>query len=614
MDTHISIQLAAFFVLGMGAQWIAWRLRLPSILLLLLTGFLAGPFLEWLGHDKLVDPDALFGKLLVPLVSLAVSVVLFEGGLSLNFSELAHGGRVIASLVTVGGLVTWLVTTIAARLILGFEWGLSILIGSILMVTGPTVIGPLLRHVRPSGRIGPILKWEGVVIDPIGAMLTVLVFEAMPKGSVGEATAALALGVGKIVVVGAVFGAVAARIWSIALRRFWAPDYLQNPITLALVVGVFTTANLVAGESGLVAVTVMGILLGNQRQANVGHIAEFKESLVVLLISGLFILLAARLDIRQIEAASLPTLAFTAVLILLARPLTVLVSTIRSGLSWRERLFLGWMAPRGIVAASVASLFALRLRELNYPGAENLVPVTFTVIVLTVTIYGLTASWLSRRLKLSVPSPGFLIAGANPVAREIAAALQAEGQDVLMVDSNFDEVQKARLAGLPVLYGSVLSQFVQQKIELTNIGRLLALTSNAEANSLAAMKFARIFGREHVFQLAPEEDDRHRLARVGRELQGRTLFAPGVTFGSLEARLAGGDVLKRSALTTAYTYADYRAFYGETALPLFTGDATGRLEPTVESEPVAPQPDQVLISLVRPASAPAPVETGAASV
>ncbi|HEX3869411.1 MAG TPA: cation:proton antiporter, partial [Pirellulales bacterium] len=389
-----------------------------------------------------------------------------------------------------------------------------------------------------------------------------------------------------------------------AFRRYLVPDYLQNAITLTTVVAGFAVANQFASESGLLAVTIMGIVLGNQHRVKLTHIAEFKENLSIMLVSGLFIVLSARLTIDQVLSTSLPAVAFTGVLIFVARPLAVALSTLRSQLSWRERVFLGWMAPRGIVAASVASLFALRLREANYERSDELVPVVFTVIVGTVLVYGLTASWLSRRLAISVTRPGFLIAGANPIAQAIAAALQAEGQDVLLVESRFDLVGKTRLLGLPVLYGSVLSQFVQEQIELTGIGRLLAMTPNEEVNSLAAMRFARIFGQEQVFQLSPDDGHGGRKEKVAMELQGRPLFGEGVTFAELESRLEAGHVIKRTAITETFKFEDFKSLYGEAALPLFRRDEAGNLEPIVTGDPMTILPGQTLLSLVEPLTEP----------
>jgi NhaP-type Na+/H+ or K+/H+ antiporter len=574
--------------------------KIPAILLLLLTGFIVGPGMQWLGRDKLIDPESLFGNLLPPLVSLAVAVVLFEGGLSLNFSQLKHAGGVIVMLVTVGAAITCAVSAVAAHWLLGMPWPLAWLLGSILSVTGPTVIGPLLRHVRPIGHTGPILKWEGIVIDPLGAMLTVLVFEAIQHDS-GQHTWLVVLGgLIQIVVVGAIVGVGAAMALSWVLRHHAAPDYLQNAITLMVVVGGFALSNVLASESGLLTVTILGIALGNQHRVKLAHIAEFKENLSIMLVSGLFIVLSSRLDIEQVRATGLPAIAFTAVLILVARPLAVAVSTIRSKLNWRERVFLGWMAPRGIVAASVASLFALRLSETNYEGSADLVPVVFTVIVGTVIVYGLTAARLSRRLAISAERPGFLIAGANPVSLAIASALQAEGQSVLLVESRYDVVAKARLLGLPVLYGSVLSQFVQEQIELTGIGRLLAMTPNEEVNALAAVRFARIFGHEQVYQLAPDTGQGGRKEKVAIELQGRQLFRDGMTFDELEARVAAGHVIKRTPLTENFKFADFTALYGDAALPLFRITADGNLDPVVGGEPLNPAPGQALLSLVTP--------------
>ncbi|HEX8199719.1 MAG TPA: cation:proton antiporter, partial [Isosphaeraceae bacterium] len=435
MTENLPVQLASIVVLGVGAQWLAWRLKLPAILLLLLAGFLAGPALEWAGYRRLVDPDRLLGDLLLPVVSLSVAVILFEGGLSLNLAELVHSGGVIRNLVTLGAAVTWGVATVAARVVLGLTWPLATLLGAILVVTGPTVIGPLLRHVKPTGRTGPILRWEGIVIDPIGAMLAVLVFEAIPQPKLPSVLAVLLAGSLKTVLIGGGIGLAGALAVVLFLRRYWIPDFLQNPVTLMTVVAAFTASNALRPESGLFAVTAMGIILANQGHVTVKPIAEFKESLTILLVSALFIVLASRLTIGQIASVGPRSVLFTLVLMLVARPAAVAVSTIGSGLSWGERAFLAAMAPRGIVAASVAAVFALRLRASGVEGADRLVPATFAVIVGTVGVYGLAATRVARRLGLSPSHPGFLIAGANPVARAIGEALRAEGLPLLLVDT-----------------------------------------------------------------------------------------------------------------------------------------------------------------------------------
>ncbi|HEY5315042.1 MAG TPA: cation:proton antiporter, partial [Pirellulales bacterium] len=337
------LQLAAILALGMAAQWLAWRCTLPAILVLLLAGFALGPLVELCGHPRLIDPDRLLGDLLQPIVSLAVAVILFEGGLSLDLRELKTTGHVIWKLVTIGTVVTWTVATLAAHYILGLVWPLAILLGAILVVTGPTVIGPMLRFVHPIGSVGSILKWEGIVIDPIGAMLTVLFFEAIPRPNVEAAQSiaqSIALGIVITAGVGALVGAAGAAILVVSMRRYWLPGFLQSPVTLALVAASYAVAEQVEPEAGLFAVTMMGILIANQRQVAVAHILEFKETLSTLLVSSLFIVLAARMRFSDFEHVGLESIAFMFVLMLVARPAAIALSTMRSGLTWREKAFL----------------------------------------------------------------------------------------------------------------------------------------------------------------------------------------------------------------------------------------------------------------------------------
>ena len=429
MTERLLTTLAGILVLGIGAQWLAWRLRIPSILLLLGSGFVVGPGLGW------IDPDRVFGSLLLPVVSLSVGLILFEGGLSLRFRELRKTWGSLVGLLTVGVLVTWGLSAVAAAQILGMPSSLALLSGAILVVTGPTVIGPLLRHIRPTGRVGPVAKWEGIVIDPIGATLAVLVYEgldAIRRAEYGSATLNVLEGLGITLLAGGLVGAFCAGVLVFCLRRFWIPDYLQNPVALMLVVIALTAANALHREAGLLAVTVMGVILANQRVVPMDRISEFKESLTILLISALFILLSARVRVEDLTALGWRGLVFALVMLLVVRPLAVWAATIGSQLTRAERLFLAWFAPRGIVAASVASVFALRLGD----SGAVLVPATFLVIVATVAVYGLTAGPLARRLGLTPGDPqGLLIAGANGFARALASVLQREGFRVVLVDT-----------------------------------------------------------------------------------------------------------------------------------------------------------------------------------
>lgn len=587
------IELASVVVLGGAAQWLAWRIRLPSILLLLICGFIAGPV------TGLLDPDLLFGKVLRPFVALSVALILFEGGLTLDFSELKGTGGIVRNLVTVGLIATGVVCAAAAYWIVGMSLDLSFLLGAILTVTGPTVIQPMLRYIRPQGPVAPILKWEGIVIDPIGALIAVLVFEGAFGARVTDATTHFAVGILKTVLIGGGLGALAAWLLAVTIRRYWVPGYLQNSVALLLVAAAFAASNYVQAESGLLAATVMGMVLGNQKSADVRGIVEFKENLRVLLISTLFILLSARIRFVDVQEAGLPALLFVAVIIFVGRPLCVLVSTVGSRLRIKERMFLAWMAPRGIVAASVASIFALDLELKGIAEARILVPMTFATIVSTVLLYGLTAAPLARRLGLAEKDPqGLLILGAHRFGRTIAAALKENGFKVQLVDNNPQNAAAAKMLGVPTYLGSILGERAIDDVDLMGVGRLLALTPNDPVNVLAVQRFHRIFGPAGVFQLTPKGATKGR-SEMEKHLHGRLLFAPDMTYSALDERCARGDVIKTTKLTDEFDFAAFKKHHGSDALPLFLVTPDKKLHVVTADKPPEPKEGTQLVALIR---------------
>lgn len=590
----ILLQLAGILVLGIFAQWAAWRVRLPSILLLLATGILAGPVTGWL------HPDHLFGALLPPMVSLSVAVILYEGGLSLKIRELRTITGAFILLATIGVAISWITGTVAAHHLLGFQWPVATLLGAILVVTGPTVIGPILRHLHLRGKVGALLKWEGIIIDPVGATLAVSVFVVVQAWVVHEDITGAALYLGLTLVIGVVAGCVAAGVLILALSRFWVPDFLHNPVSLMLMFAVFTVANVLQDESGLLAVTVMGIALANQKRVSIRHIVEFKEVLTVLLIACLFIMLSARLTPDDLRGLGWEALVFVAVVIIVSRPASVIAATWGSSLSWQERCFLCCMAPRGIVAAAISSVFALDLANIGYPRAVGMVPITFLVVFVTVLLYGLSAAPLARYLRLTEANPqGILFVGAHSWARALAHALYEEGCPVFLVDTDWDDIRHTRMAGLPCLYGSALAEETRSNIEYTGLGRMLAVTSNNEVNSLACLLYVEDFGRQKVYQLpfSPSSEGRHE--EVLQEHRGRLLFGQEMTFSALSELIGSSPKVKKTRLTTEFDYKTFQTMHGNAVLPLFVVKPDGLLHVYAVNDLPNPQPGDLIISIVR---------------
>jgi NhaP-type Na+/H+ or K+/H+ antiporter len=591
----VLVQLAGIVILGVIAQWIAWRLRLPSILLLLAAGIVVGPM------TGMIQSDKLFGDLLLPIVSLSIAVILYEGGLNLRFRELRQLeiGGVFFRMTTIAALVSWVIGSAAAYYVVGFRWPVAVLLGAILIVTGPTVIGPMLRHLRLRGRVGALLKWEGILIDPLGATLAVLVYAVVRAREVHDGIAEATATLGEMLVIGVLFGCAAAATLVLVLRRFWIPDSLHNPVSLMLVFASFAAAHAVQNESGLLAVTVMGIVLANQKWVSIRHVMEFKETLAVLLISSLFVTLAARLQPQDLQNLGWESVLFVGVMIFVTRPVSVLAATMGSSLPWRERLFLAWMAPRGIVAAAVASVFALELSANGYPRAIEMVPVTFLLVFVSVLVYGVSAGPLARRLGLVHVNPqGVLFIGAHAWARAMADALRTEGCPVVLIDTDWENICEARMAGLRCLFGSALADSTREEVDFGGLGRLLAVTSNNEVNALACMRYIDDFGRQEVYQLP------FPTAKVGRhevvplEHRGRFLFGKELTFAGLSEAFGNLPVVKKTRLTDEFDYNAFRYKHADGAIPLFIMKPNGTLQICTVDGPVMPQAGDMLFSVL----------------
>lgn len=598
MITDKVLILSAVVFTGIICQWVAWRVKLPAILFLLLAGVIAGPGLG------LLDSDALFGDLLFPFISLSVAVILFEGSLTLQYHQIVKLKGVVQSLISVGVVITWMITATVTRVALDFPWGLALLFGAITVVTGPTVIVPMLRTIRPKASVANILRWEGIVIDPIGATLAVLVYEFIVAGSNGNAVGNTIMAFGLLVGLGLSMGSLAGYLYGLFLRNHWMPEYLHNVATLGVVFIVFALSNHLQHESGLLTVTVMGIWLANMQGVPVEEILDFKESLSVLLITVLFIVLAARLDVHMFMALGWRAIFIFLAIQFLARPLSVIFASMRSSLTWPERHLLAWIAPRGIVAAAISSLFAIKLEAAGFSQAGMLVPLTFLVIIGTVVLQSSTAGPIAAWLGVSEPDPkGILIVGANPVALAIAKALNQEGFRCLIADSSWIQISNARLNGLDTYFGEPVSEHADRNLDLIGMGKMIALSPRGELNALACMHYRMELGYTSVFALQTKSnsdvtDPRKTTARRF----GFMLFGRDITYSSLAGLVSEGWGVSKTGLTESFTYDDYLQLYNNEIVPMFAITPNGKLHIFTADKAVSPLAGWSVISFVPPAN------------
>ncbi len=594
--TSVSLTIAMIGLVAFGCQWLAWRVRLPAILFLLGAGIILGPL------TSVLSPDELFGELLFPLISLSVAIILFEGSLTLDFGEIRSQRAVVQRMILLGSAVTWGVVAVAAHFLLNIEWELSILFGAITVVTGPTVIVPMLRTVRPNRNIANILRWEGILIDPLGALLVVVVYEFIVAQSQAAGLSHGFLAFLEILGVGTALGLLGGWSLGFILKRGWVPAYLKNLATLSVVFAIFALSDYLAHESGLLAVTLMGMWLANQKQVRIEEILNFKENLSVVLISGLFVLLAARLTLDDIIALGWAPLALLAVMQLIARPAAVWLSSIGSSLNWREKALLSWIAPRGIVAAAVSALFAIRLQEAGYQTAHTLVPLTFSVIIGTVVLQSATSRGLARILNVAEPSPsGFLIVGANPVARAIAQALRTQDYRVVLADSHWEHIRDARMEGLDTFFGNPVSSYADHHLDLMGIGKLLALSPQAGNNVAAGMRFRSEFGDDNIFTLlSPADTDTAERHQLGSGHRGHVLFGQNMSYSKLASLLAQGWEIRETKLTDAFGFDDFLQVHEHNVVPLFAITPKGRHQAFVEDGQMKPEAGWKILSLTAP--------------
>ena len=592
-SSELLLVIALIGLAGIGAQWIAWRTGWPAIALLLVAGIILGPV------TGLLHPEETFGELYEPMINVAVAIILFEGGLSLRFSELKKTGGAVPRLVFIGVPVAWGLGALALYEVAGLVWPVAILFAGILVVTGPTVIIPLLRQTNLKQRPRAILKWEGIVNDPIGALLAVFTYEWLVQAQRGSGPIDNMIGI----VVSTAFAAGIGYGAAIAVRylfpRGLVPEFLKAPVLLVIVLGTFTISNLIQNETGLVAVTVMGIALANMKLSSARTYLPFKENITILLLSGVFVILSASLNIEVIQQFELRFIAFLLVLLFVVRPLTIFISLAFSKIPWNERILIAWIAPRGIVAVAIAGLFAFRLDEIGYGDGSLLVTLSFAVVAATIVAHGFTIGPLAKLLKLNQPdSNGVLIVGTSSFALSLAESLRKLDVPVMIADKSWQGLSAARQRKIPVFHGEILSEATEEELDLHQFQIMVATTDNEAYNALVCSEFSPEIGSDNVYQLGDAAgDDPHALPDT---LRGRALFTSGHGVEDVAESEARGWTLQSLDLTLRFDFEAAQAIMPPDVDLLYVLRESGRLRFFTHASRPSPEPGDTIVFYVPP--------------
>ncbi len=595
-------ELAGLLVLGFLAQWLSWRIKVPAILPLIIIGLLVGSISTFFTPDgqKLIDGDGIFQEgLLFDAISISVGLILFEGGLTLKVAEVKRLVGTVGKIVLLGAAITLIGSTIATQLLLNLNFATSLLFSSLIIVTGPTVIGPILRNVRPNFNISTILKWEGILIDPIGALIAILIYEYLAFSDLDQNFLSFATkSISITIVVGTASGASFAFLIYHLLKKDLIPKYLHNVVIMALVIMSFTISDAIHTESGLLAVTLLGIILGNTKIEGLKEILSFKQDVTIILISILFITLSSRIDIKDLQMlANWKILILFMVIIWVVRPIAIFVSTMGSGLNFREKIFISWISPRGIVAAGVASIFALSLAEGAAPNPRNiagefLLPLTFMMIVGTVIIQGLTAKIFAKKLDVTRKKPsGILFLGANEPARYLAHYLRNMEVSVLLADTSRANIREAKADRFEVYEGSLLSDEALENIDFSRYGQLFATTPNTDINILACKILSNEIGKNNVFRLASPLEVRI----TDLEKPTNLLFSATLDYISVTQLSRKRPQTKEFVIEDRESFESFLEHKKEKIIPLFVQKNNHRFEPFSNSSAVNLEEDKKFI-------------------
>lgn len=604
---NIAIILILILSLGLFSQWLAWKFRIPALLFLLIFGILLGPIAYIFIPTYALSPEHLFGReLFYTLVSLSVSIILFEGCMTLKFDKLGTIKTTVRNLISFGLFFTAIATTFLVYFIMDFPFWLSALIGSVSSVSGPTVIVPMLRAVRPNDKLATIIRWEGMLVDPIGALLAIIVYSAVSSLNNLSVLKLIALHIAGVLMLGVISGVIMGYLMSLILRKHLIPDYLKNMFVLTIVLATSVlTEHLVSG-SGMLSVTIMGLWMGNAKDTQIEQIIDFKENLSILLISILFILLASNIFIVRLEVLFWPMLMIILLLQFIVRPISVFLCAWGSDLSFREKCLLSWINPRGIVAAAVSALLSIKVME-TFPNtseyAHELTLSVFMIIIGTVSIQSLTAPSFAKLLGVANPEPrGFLIIGANTFARAIAKCLRDHFKiTVMLADTSWRDVQTARLEGFKCYYGNPASEHADWHLDLIGIGRMLGLSAQQNINTLSAIKYRKEFGSKCVFMLS--EISKHERSDGLPTRYCSKMFQEDLSYTQLAEYMLSEGIIKTTKLTDKFSWESYLEKYSNSKdyqyfIPLFAKDTKGKVHIFTPDHKLIPLFGWEIISLI----------------
>ncbi|QHJ70418.1 cation:proton antiporter [Planococcus halotolerans] len=579
--------------LGVISQWLAWAFRLPAIVLMSIAGLIVGPILG------IIHPEESFGELFNPVISLAVAIILFEGSLNLNFKEIRGFNKPVWRIVTFGAFIAWICGSLAAHYIAGLSWAVAFVIGGLFIVTGPTVILPLLRQAKLKARPAAILKWEGIIVDPFGALLALFAFQFV-LFAIGDETAA-AFGLFFLASLFAVaLGAGVGWLLGWMFEKGQVPEFLKAPIVFGVVLLTFVLSDIVMHETGLLAVTAMGMVMANMHIASINDMRHFKENISVLLISSIFVMLTASLSMDVlIEIFNWRIIAFVLATLFVVRPLSIWLSTIGTDLTTKEKTLIGWIAPRGIVALTVSGYFAGVLLDAGFEDAELLTALTFALVFSTVVAHGFTIGWLGRKLGLATgDDPGIIIVGVGRFVLKLSEALSEYNKNLLIMDPSWGRLQPARLAGLKTFTGEILSEHTEYELDMTPYETMILAGEIDSYNALVMNNYVPEFGRENLYKTAIHQGDP---ADYHSSLKGRTLFGNEWNIHELDRKVEEGYTIRKTQLTEQYSYEDYKKKWSADTILLFVYREQGKIEFFTSDNFPEPKLGDTVVSFTSPA-------------